>query len=104
MVSISEDETSFLELLRSRRQDAFAALYDKYAGPLYGVICRKVQDTDKAQNILQDVFVKVWKDIRNFDPVKSRFFIWMYHISLDICNDYLNNMVFDHQIEHKKAL
>lgn len=104
MVSIADDENSFLELLRSRKQDAFAALYDKYAGALYGVICRKIQDTDIAQNILQDVFVKVWKEIRNFDPAKSRFFIWMYHISLDICNDYMKDMVFDHQIGHKKAL
>ena len=94
---ITDDEAGFLELLRLRRQDAFAALYDKYAGPLYGVICRKVQDTDKAQDILQDVFVKVWRDIRNYDPAKSRVFIWMYHISLEICNDYMQHLVYDPQ-------
>lgn len=58
-----------------------AYLYDSYAGTLFGVIVRIVRKEQLAEEVLQDVFLKVWDKIDSFDPVKGRLFTWMINIA-----------------------
>jgi RNA polymerase sigma-70 factor, ECF subfamily len=55
-------------------RDAFAELHDKYSGAIYGTICKMISNTNIAEELLQDVFVKVLKNIDKYDQSKGSFF------------------------------
>ena len=56
-------------------------LYDHYSGALYGVILRIVQKETVAEEVLQDVFIKIWNKIDGYDETKGRLFTWMVNIA-----------------------
>lgn len=60
---------------------ALYQLYDKYSGALYGVILRMCRDQTKAEDLLQETFVKIWKNIEAYDASKGRFYTWAYRIA-----------------------
>ena len=76
------------QLVKQDRQ-AFNYLYDNYSAALYGVVFKIVKNEEIAQDLLQDTFVKIWKNCEQHDPEKGRFFTWMMHIARNICFDYL---------------
>jgi RNA polymerase sigma-70 factor (ECF subfamily) len=67
--------------LRSKDKSAFEYLYDHYSGALLGVIGRIIKRDELAEEILQDVFLKVWERIDSFDPAKGKLFTWMLNIA-----------------------
>ncbi len=68
-------------LLKQRQQDAFSYLYDHYSGSLYSIILNIVPDKDLASDVLQEVFIKIWKQIDSYDNFKGRLFTWMLNIA-----------------------
>ena len=78
-------------MLRLRDQSAFTYLYDSYSGALYGVIQQVMPDQHIASDILQDVFVKIWRQIEKYDPEKGRLFTWMYNIARNTAIDVLKS-------------
>ena len=82
--AVGETDARFLELLKAKSPDAFARLYDQYAGALYGLICRSVPD-GPAEALLQEVFVRTWKEIDHYDTSKERLFTWMFQLTLQVC-------------------
>ncbi len=74
-------EQELVSLLKQRTQAAFSYLYDNYAPTLNGVIMGILQDGEVAGDVLQEVFVKIWRQIEHYDPVKGRLFTWMYNIA-----------------------
>lgn len=74
--------------------DAFAALYDDYAGLIFGVILRIVADKAEAENLLQDCFVKIWRNMATFDPEKGRLATWMINIARNTAIDFTRSKYF----------
>ena len=56
-------------------------MYDKYAGALLGVISRVIERESIAEELLQDVFLKIWDKIDTYDSSKGRLFTWMLNIA-----------------------
>lgn len=69
-------------------------LYDNYGAALYGVILRIVQSEHHAENVLQDSFVKIWKNIQSYDASKGRFFTWMLNIARNSAIDLIRSKAF----------
>jgi RNA polymerase sigma factor (sigma-70 family) len=67
--------------LKNRDKAMLAYLYDHYSGALFGVILRIVRQEAIAEEILQDVFVKIWDKIDGYDSSKGRLFTWMLNIA-----------------------
>jgi len=67
--------------LREGRPKSIETLYDNYAGSLYGVILKITPDQTLAQDILQETFVKIWRNIDSYNPDQSRLFTWMMRIA-----------------------
>lgn len=82
--------------LKSGAEWAIAYLYDNYAEALYGVAYRICPPEENAQDILQDAFVKIWKNIRKYDPSKGRLFTWMVNI--------VRNTAIDRLRKEKKSI
>ncbi len=80
-----------IHLLQSKSKEAFSALYDSYSEALYGIICRMVNNKVAAEDLLQDVFVKIWKKIDTYNSTKGTLFTWMINITRHVCIDYLRS-------------
>jgi RNA polymerase sigma-70 factor (ECF subfamily) len=75
----SEDE--LVMLLKARQQEAYSYLYDHYSGSLYSIILNIVTDKDFASDVLQEVFIKIWRQIETYDHSKGRLFTWMLNVA-----------------------
>lgn len=91
-ISIEEEELVFL--LKSKDQKGFSILYNNYSGALYGVINRIILSEDDANDLLQDTFLKIWKNIDNYDPSKGSIFTWMMNIARNISIDRVRSADF----------
>ena len=82
-------ETDLIEGLKTHSRVAFSELYDRYAATLLGVITKIVKNETEAEDLLQDTFVKVWKNIHRHDPAKGRLFTWLLNVTRNTALDYL---------------
>ncbi len=48
---------------------------------MYGIISRVVKNEDVAEEVLQDVFLKIWDKIESYDASKGKLFTWMLNIA-----------------------
>jgi RNA polymerase sigma factor (sigma-70 family) len=71
------------------RNAAFNLLLKKYQQKIYWHIRRMVIDHDDADDIAQDVFVKVWKNLPGF-RADAQLYTWMYRIATNECITFLN--------------
>lgn len=88
----SKDIEILVNRLKTGDQGAFAEMYDRYSGAINGVITRIVRDTEASQDVLQDTFVKVWRNIQSYDSSKGSFFTWMLNIARNTSIDALRKL------------
>jgi RNA polymerase sigma-70 factor (ECF subfamily) len=74
-------EQQLIDLLAARDVKGLEYLYDRYASALYGVILRIVGDQERSEELLQEVFLRIWERARHYDPAKGRLFTWMLNIA-----------------------
>lgn len=60
---------------------AFAALYQRSSGHLFAVLLRIQRDRALAEDLLQEVYVSIWKAAASFDAARSQPLTWMTHIA-----------------------
>lgn len=84
-------EQELVDLLKQRTQKAFSYLYDNYAATLNGVILGILQDPEVSGDVLQEVFVKIWRQIEQYDPSKGRLFTWMHNVARTTAIDMLRS-------------
>ena len=66
--------------IKAKDKKAFENLYDKYSGALLNIILKIVYKQELAEDVLQESFIKIWKNIDKFDESKSTIFTWMLNI------------------------
>lgn len=76
-----QDDLELIKRLQNKDSHALSKIYDLYSGALYGVILRICKNEIKAQDILQEVFMKIWEKADTYDPSKAKFFTWAYRIA-----------------------
>jgi len=84
---IKYSEQELVALLKEQNNDAFNYLYDHYSGALFTIINQIVPDKDTASDVLQEVFVNVWRKIGTYDETKGRLFTWMLNIGRNAAID-----------------
>ncbi len=75
-----EPRAADLDLIRQvvdRDEGALATLYDRYAGLVYSVVKRVLQDAEAAEEILQDIFYQLWRTASNFDSSRGTLAGWL---------------------------
>ncbi len=73
----------------STREEAFRLLLKKYQQKIYWHVRRMVIDHDDADDVVQDIFVKVWKNLGKFRE-DSQLYTWLYRIATNECITFLN--------------
>jgi len=95
------DEATLVSLLKKKDRQVFSYLYDNYSGVLYGIILKVVIKPEEANDLLQDVFVKIWKNINGYDSSKGRLYTWMLNIARNSAIDYLRSKQFQNSIKNQ---
>ena len=80
-------EQELVVLLNEQSNDAFNYLYDNYSGAIYTIINQVVSDKDTANDVMQEVFVNIWRKINTYDATKGRLFTWMLNIARNAAID-----------------
>ena len=75
------DDIRLLRLIAEGEADALAALYDRHAPRLLGLIRLIVSDPELAENVLQEVFLSVWKGAWRFQPHLGDAAVWLSQIA-----------------------
>ncbi len=91
-ISIAEEE--LVSLLKNKDQRGFNILYNNYSGALFGVVNKIVQSNDDANDLLQDTFLKIWRNIDNYDASKGSIFTWMMNIARNLSIDRVRSADF----------
>lgn len=91
-MKISEQE--WAECLRQQDKRAITYLYDHYADVLYGVTLKIVGSEDLAQDVVQEAFVKIWKNGPQYDPKKGSIFTWALNITRNLAIDKTRSAYF----------
>lgn len=100
--TLSYTESELVELLKQRSQTAFSYLYDNYSGALYSVIFSILQNKELADDVLQEVFIKIWRQIQQYNPDKGRLFTWLVNISRNASIDTLRSKSYHLQKQNRE--
>ncbi len=90
-----------IELLRQKSRQGFSQLYDSYAPALYGIISSIIKDKTAAEDVLQESFVKVWKNVANYQEEKGTLFTWLLNIARYTAIDYLRSRQYKQQLQNQ---
>lgn len=101
MKTTSYTEDELVSLLKSKDTKAFDALYNNYSSSLFAIISRIIPAEEIAQDILQDVFVKIWKSIDMYDKTKGRLYTWMLNIARNTSIDYSRSKQFKSETKNQ---
>ena len=81
VIAIPDNEAALVAELKAGSERAFTHLIGQYHQPIYSVIARSLQDPADASDITQEVFIKVFRNIRTFHGEAS-LRTWIYRIAL----------------------
>jgi len=77
----NDEDIRLLEKVVQRDQTSFAALYDRYASLIYTMVLRMVKSTDEAEDLLQEIFMKIWNQAEMFAGSKGSVYTWVVTIA-----------------------
>lgn len=86
---MDQSDESLVAVYRAGSEPAFEKLVARHLGGVYSFALRLVGETNAAQDIAQEVFVKVWRSINTFDPAQATFKTWLMRIARNSSIDYL---------------
>ena len=85
-------EQELVLALKRKDNQAFSTLYDNYAGALYSIIKQIITDNaELAGDVLQEVFINIYRKIDTYDQTKGRLFTWMLNIARNASIDALRS-------------
>ena len=76
-----EADLALFDRIARRDASAVGELYDRHSRVLHGLIWRILRDTSEAEEVLQDVFVRVWKKADSYDAVLGTPLAWLVRIA-----------------------
>ncbi len=81
-MAVQQDDKELLFQFKeaATKESAFTAILKKYQEKLYWHIRRMVVDHDDTNDVLQNMFIKVWKGLENFRE-DSQLYTWLYRIA-----------------------
>jgi RNA polymerase sigma factor (sigma-70 family) len=94
-------EAELVALLNQQDQQAFSYLYDNYVGALYGVVNQILPDRGIANDVIQEVFVNIWKKISTYNPDKGRLFTWMLNIARNAAIDKFRSKAYKDSLKNQ---
>ncbi|WP_416148693.1 RNA polymerase sigma factor [Salipaludibacillus sp. HK11] len=83
------DDLQLYERVQEKDKSALEALYDKYERLLYSFSYKMVKDPEVAEEIVQEVMIKLWKGTGTYSPKYGKFSSWLLTVTRHTSIDYL---------------
>src|ERR1035437_7448368 len=77
----TEDDSSLLALVQSGNEQAMASLFDRYSKVVYSVALRVLRDPASAEDVLQEVFMQIWRNPDSFTAARGSLGGWLSIVS-----------------------
>lgn len=77
MLAGQPEEAILLRRMAGGDDAAFAAIYDRFSGIVYGVALRVLKEPAGAEDVVQDVFLQLWRNPQTFDPARGALAPWL---------------------------
>jgi RNA polymerase sigma-70 factor (ECF subfamily) len=84
------DDTAVVSAFLAGEERAFAVLVERYQTRLLNFIYRTIGDRDRAEDLVQEVFIRVYRHLHRFDRSK-KFSTWVYTIASNLAKNELRN-------------
>ena len=81
------DEQLMTNLDGPEVEGAISTLYDRYSRTVFGVGFNILGDRSMAEELVQEVFLKVWRSSGTFDPSRGSFSTWLYRVTRSVALD-----------------
>lgn len=72
-----DHDVDLLKAIAAKDEAALGQLYDRYRLILFGVLVRILSNREEAEDVLQEVFLQVWRRAADFDENRGRPFTWL---------------------------
>jgi RNA polymerase sigma-70 factor (ECF subfamily) len=93
-------DLALVTAIRSGDQSAMGALYDRYSSIVYAVALRVLQDTGAAEDVLQEIFMQLWRNPGSFDSSRGNMAAWLAVIARNRAIDSLRRRRPEDDIEN----
>lgn len=70
-------DSTLIERMMAGDEGALSAVYDRYSAMLYGMLLRILRDAQASEEILQDVFLQLWRSTGQFDSARGSLAAWL---------------------------
>ncbi|HTW48785.1 MAG TPA: sigma-70 family RNA polymerase sigma factor [Acidobacteriaceae bacterium] len=70
-------DSALVEKMMAGDESALAALYDRYSGMLFAMLVRILRDRQAAEEVLQDLFLQLWRNASSFDASRGSLPAWL---------------------------
>lgn len=85
-------DANLLNAIARQDEQALASLYDRYRLILFGLLMRILRSREEAEDVLQEVFLQVWRRASDFDPQRGRPFTWLVTLARSRAIDRLRQL------------
>ena len=90
------------KVLKGDRQ-AYALLVEEYKSPIYNLAYRMTGNSEDADDLTQETFIRAYINLWRFDP-KRKFFTWLYTISINLIRNHLKKVKNDDLLNRTKNI
>lgn len=84
-------ESDLIERLRKRDPEGLARAYDRYAKPVYSLFLRITRDQSTSEDLVQELFLRLWNRAAEFDPSKGALGVWIMSIARNMGIDHVRS-------------
>jgi RNA polymerase sigma-70 factor (ECF subfamily) len=98
-INATPSDLALVTAIRSADQGAMGTLYDRYSSIVYSVALRVLQDTGAAEDVLQDIFMQLWRNPGAFDASRGNMAAWLAVIARHRAIDALRRRRPENDIE-----
>jgi RNA polymerase sigma-70 factor, ECF subfamily len=67
--------------IRNRQRQAFDLFYDRYAQIIFNLCLRILKDETDAEDVVQEIFIQIWKEADRFDATRASVKTWLFTIA-----------------------
>jgi RNA polymerase sigma-70 factor, ECF subfamily len=92
-------DAALIARIRAGDQSAMADLYDRYSVVVYGVALRVLANAAAAEDVVQEVFLQLWRNPQAFDPERGRLAPWLAVIARNRAIDHLRKRPMEDDID-----
>lgn len=93
------EENFVIKEIKNGDSGSFKILYEKYQSKLFAYVYCKVSDKAEVEDLMQEVFAKVYKNIELYDESKSSFYNFILTNAKQVIADYFRNNNYENRIE-----